>query len=355
VRTPPRPARRPRKPAEPNLVDQHPFERPARGSTYNRYDFEEEWREVNRSIDGLGILGSEEGEALKSDAVELLMRKLNRNSRREWQGFVKELRDLTVTGDPRREYGWLTTSPYYAPGQHEASLISNLIGNWAGTSADKQALAIALQQAAIKEFKLKGVAQWWGKEAGQLAKQSWGSNRKLERGLRAFLRAMYDATQDQLRAAGVEHVWAFRGIKFKSAKKGLTWTRKSKRLYGQGRGERRVALTEGQRTTVKQQPLSSWANDAQVGEMFASGLTGESGANYRAVMATKIPRERIMGMPGSGFGCSEEHELIVLGGGSDEVVATTWWAETRSIGAVSSPEMSTILEDIAEALKETVS
>lgn len=66
-------------------------------------------------------------------------------------------------------------------------------------------------------------------------------------------------------------------------------------------------------TRVKLNPASSFAWEAVNAELFASG-------DKRAMMAMRVPRERILSLPYTGMGCLHEAEAVVVGGEVEAVV-----------------------------------
>jgi len=108
----------------------------------------------------------------------------------------------------------------------------------------------------------------------------------------AFLRAMYEETQELLREEGIDYVVAYRGATVPK--------------------ELGPELTEGSATPVKLNAMSSWSLSEQIAEQFAvmDKAADELGVVYEAL----IPRERIIATPFTGFGCLREYELVVLGG-----------------------------------------
>jgi len=103
---------------------------------------------------------------------------------------------------------------------------------------------------------------------------------------RKVIRAVYNRTQKRLKALGIEHVTLARGT-----------------TVPRVTGERRVNLSAA----------TSWTSDPGVARSFAE----IGGTPFEAT----IPRERVLSMYATGWGCRKEKEWIILGGGEATVYA----------------------------------
>lgn len=174
--------------------------------------------------------------------------------------------------------------------------VAVLIDQWAATSADDAMVALALQRAAEEEFGLKPWAAFRRRRAWKQAEDFYT---RYAGGLRAFLRAMYDWTQEYFRARGITRVWAWRGM-------GL-----ARGQYRQLRGFGKIA--------TKLQPMSSFSAEYDVSRLFASGR------GRGMMIGAEIPVERIIATARTGFGCLNEAEVVVLSGPGE---AWAWAAPT---------------------------
>lgn len=175
--------------------------------------------------------------------------------------------------------------------------VDRLVRQWASTSGDSSAPAIATQLAARAEFDLMKSALWWGAHAPQVLAEAQRLLAANETFLRTALRAMYDWTQEEFAARGITEVSLVRGQSFSGTGVAIG-----------ARGEKTVA-------EVLLQPMSSFSTEAGKAGQFASGMSP-------GVIRTTIPVERIIGSCRTGFGCLNEHEFVVLS--SDGEVEITW-------------------------------
>lgn len=172
---------------------------------------------------------------------------------------------------------------------------STLIHSWAGTSNDHNPRALAIQEAAVQEFGLKGTAPWMSSPAS-VQENTKKAMAKHGHVYRKFLRAQYKLTQADFKARGITSVNVHRGMAWGAASRVPQWARGTK---------------SGQ--TVKTpplRPLSSWSVDPNIASTFAS-ITGQ----YNVVLASTVPASAVLSWPRSGFGCLDEYELVVLAGG----------------------------------------
>ncbi len=197
-------------------------------------------------------------------------------------------------------------------------VVDHLIRTWATTSADRHFVAIAMQLAAEKEFGLKDCSHPWARLASEnvmeMAQTLFKAN---EAGLRKFLRAQYEITQEWLRKRGIKEVYAVRGMSFERA---------PAELSGEGLRLGKVQL----------QPMSSFSFDFET----AKGFSGYGEAQKTLIMV-KIPRERILATSRTGYGCLVESEIVVLGGRGS---CYAWGTKER-------PYITVTAEEVAEAIK----
>lgn len=105
-----------------------------------------------------------------------------------------------------------------------------------------------------------------------------------------LLRTMYDHTQEQLAAAGLQgHVTLYRGVK---------WL------------ERDVDKLDPNSTiSITGNAIESWSFSPEAAERFAKPRGNKAGV----VLAMDIPIKAILGTAKTGFGCLTEAEFVVLG------------------------------------------
>ena len=178
-----------------------------------------------------------------------------------------------------------------------------LVHQWAATSMDTHPQSVALQLAAAEEFGLHDTA-----ELSHVDRAAMENGRALlnqtgvRPGYKAFLQAMYDNTQDWLEAQGVDEVQVYRGIELPS----LADREVSEHIQA------RTTYSE-ERRDVSLQPMSSFATDPESASDFMSSYHG-------AMLAMRVPKERVLSLCITGFGCRSEDEVVVLGGPGEAVV-----------------------------------
>jgi hypothetical protein len=183
-------------------------------------------------------------------------------------------------------------------------IMSSMIETWAGTSADTDVISLALQHAAVDEFGLSAQAlDIFGRRDQKYVQWAEDFYRSQAPALRAFLRAMYDSTQERFKAAGIDHVTIYRGIQDNEIQAD------------------RVGIAE-----YEQQPMSSFSTSYDVARRF-SGTPGE-------VVAVNVPVTRIVGTSRTGFGSLSEREMVVLGrtenAAREEVAAAQFWSSANN-------------------------
>lgn len=181
-----------------------------------------------------------------------------------------------------------------------------LVHNWAVTSCDGNPLAIKLQEAAIKEFGLQDYENTW---EGRIIYDNSSINKYWDRldqnqaGLRVFLRAMYDNTQEYFKKKGITEVTLYRGFSYD--KSGLT---------DQSGFPATLPDTSSPRwkkpisAEARLQPMSSFSTSPRI----ASGFSGDRGESV-TIKLDKVPVKDIIGTALTGFGCLGEQEMVVLG------------------------------------------
>lgn len=176
--------------------------------------------------------------------------------------------------------------------------VSSLIRQWASTSNGDAPLSLALQQLIDENFNLKKASPWnftgttEEKEKLNLKVQDIiDKHRKI---LTNFLVRQYSTTQENLRKLGITDVRLYRG-------------------FGAYYGIMNSLGTDEADTSISMRPLTSFATDKTSADMFMADGKYEEGFGSGRITAT-VPASRIFSMPGSGFGCLEENEVVILGG-----------------------------------------
>jgi hypothetical protein len=195
-----------------------------------------------------------------------------------------------------------------------ASRVNRLIASWAETSNGTSVTAHALQESARKVFGL-------GEEhtAGWYEQLPDGFDRDLSNELKwhgplyeAFLTAMWEQTQEWFAQRGITHLTAYRGMLLPAGP------------------EDPPDLPRAM--PMRLRPMSAFTFTEEIAEEFVMDYAFDSLIERRStyeqvMMRGRVPVERIIGSPLTGFGCLVEDELVVLAGPGDwevEVVGTTW-------------------------------
>ncbi|MFJ6380119.1 hypothetical protein ACIQI7_08975 [Kitasatospora sp. NPDC092039] len=177
-----------------------------------------------------------------------------------------------------------------------AEAVSHHVAGWAATSNDHDPDALALQESARQAFHLADTMGWEYGDAGLDADtaQALADDGPV---LRAFLTAMWENTQAHFADLGVTHVTVHRG-------------------FTGGYDATRVSGIDGQGTVtdLPLRPLSSFTTEEHVATDFATH-GGEVPDGY--TMSGDVPVTRILAVPGTGIGCLDESEIVVLAGPGD--------------------------------------
>jgi len=172
--------------------------------------------------------------------------------------------------------------------------VDDLVARWAKTSNDTDLTAHALQDAAEAEFGLHGTAPWTDpKPESVLDEDSM-------KGIRLFLRAQYEITQERLKAAGIDTLTLYRGMT----------------VVPDG-------LEHGKSAEISTRPLNAFSASKQVAFDFSKGKMTQSIAGPKGkgiVISGKVPAERVLSLATTGIGCLSEQEVVVLGGTDEWMV-----------------------------------
>ena len=175
-----------------------------------------------------------------------------------------------------------------------------LISTWASSSGDSNSLSCAMQIAcqdafalpedAITKQQLHSITSENTDKLMHTAASSLGLSTKtaeeakvVRQGLQEFVQGQYENTQKMFKDMGQTHVMVARGMKNKPGPERFT----------------------AKPTNVKLQPASSFSANYNTASSFA-GLHG-------TVYLCKIPVSQVLGTYLTGFGCTSEHEVVVLG------------------------------------------
>lgn len=183
-----------------------------------------------------------------------------------------------------------------------AGTVRRLVTAWAQSSGDGNPLSCALQLAVQRAFSIpdehlekkalhsikpndpqgeslhKNAATHLG-----ISLQTPEELGALKNALQDFIVAQYETTQELLKENGFDHVYVARGM----------------------RNLPKADHQSSEAVNLKLQPASSFSTNLQV----AGGFSNAAGA----IFLTKVPVSQVLGTYVSGFGCTEEHEVVVIG------------------------------------------
>lgn len=220
----------------------------------------------------------------------------------ENDGWTKE--DVEKSLDEFREKAPSSQFALYGTPEAEEivrnAAVSSLIGSWATSSNDNNVASLAMQEIAGKEFDMNGHHGWAGSsdQTNRDVESYLKDNRET---LSAFLHAQYDATQEFLQKRNIETLTVYRGMRNIPMDE--------------------VEKLDGSEVSADFRPLTSWSLEPET----ASGFAGaENGVMMREVVDAKS----VFSLPETGFGCLNEHEVVMLGGTRTvEAIGTTKYRE----------------------------
>jgi hypothetical protein len=191
---------------------------------------------------------------------------------------------------------------------------SDLVAQWASSSNDGHPMSLAIQDAAFKEFDIDRPAGW--RVSDELKDQIAEITNNHEKLLRAFLRAQYEATQEYFQKKGISKVTLYRGVKDFNA---------------HDMTESTFPTSNGFTASIKLRPLSSWSTSEGVAIGFARNEDGQ-------VFRKEYDVKDIIAFPGTGVGCYDEREMVVLGGVTDSVDVADYNPQNTPSVVYNSPE-----------------
>lgn len=142
----------------------------------------------------------------------------------------------------------------------------------------------------------------------QSIKGKYSSN---EEATHAILDSMYNWTQEELKSAGVDNIFVFRGVKLSPERAeqnglGLVDEFGTFRFYN---------YVEGSTIDLTENAIESWSVRRDVGEDFTE-THGEERPSM--LLSMSVPRNKVLATCRTGFGCLEEWECIIINGPEDE-------------------------------------
>ncbi len=219
---------------------------------------------------------------------------------------------------------------------------ASVISTWAGSSGDSNPRSVSAQFAVANKFGLKA-ATFGGveKESFEKGKALYARHKEV---LDDVVNAMYDSTQEKLKELGIKEVALYRGMtltKATIAKASTYGTGEvAKQVFEVELNDRRFAVDDMDFTT---NPASSYTLSPRIASEFSATIGDDS---MRGVaIAEIVPAEHILGMPGAGYGCLQESELVVVGHSGRERKTVVWEKRPQDDGIAEDGSFKNVDDD----------
>lgn len=213
------------------------------------------------------------------------------------------------------------------------SLVSSLIGCWAGSSGGNNPTSNSAQLAALEVFgmnpddvafdALSVYKNHGAEETHALGAKHMGIDvstpeklHSYKEGMKDFLLAQYHNTQDKFKEMGIKDVYLIRG------------------MHGLNDGG------EAKHTKIKLQPMSSFSTNHGTALSFSGG---------DSVFAVKVPVSQVIGSYLTGYGCTNEHEVVVLNDPNTHAFRVV----ANSLGATKEAMINTIKKNFGSSMSKS--
>lgn len=221
------------------------------------------------------------------------------------------------------------------------SLVASLISAWAGSSGDHQPVSVANQLSIRDAFdmphesvatdalhlivKSKASEQdVYNQAAAHLGLKHDTEEQRatLRAGLRDFALAQYHETQEHFKQLGIKDVYVARGMKLQPGDK-------------------------AEHGKLRLQPASSFSANYDTAQGFSAGLS---------TFLVKVPASQVLSTYVTGFGCTNEHEVVVLAHPDTEAIkvkaqGSLGQARTKIVKDLSAPSAAAVALEQYEKAK----
>lgn len=171
---------------------------------------------------------------------------------------------------------------------------AGMVAQWANSSGDSEAASISMQLLASELLGVDAATSHFPQEELVAAREIL-QDRDMKTVMSAVLKAQYENTQSWLASQGVEEVFVVRGMRLRQDESpGLT-----------GRSQLTSTNVE---TEIDLQPLSSFSVDMPTAAGFGDHI-----------VVGVIPAKNVFSLPGKGFGCQSEYEVVLVGAPDNEL------------------------------------
>jgi hypothetical protein len=178
--------------------------------------------------------------------------------------------------------------------------VSTLIQNWAQSSNDDNPLSLFIQERVEKIFNLDKAYPWENSDETEEDINALRNSPEISSLIDLFIESQYKNTQETLKNLEVDSVYVYRGQVLEEGSLGLG------------------KVTKEIDKEIQMRPLSSWTFNlptaAQFRDVYSSVDVDRENIAVDMLLSKKIPASRVFALPGSGVGCIEEYEAVVLGG-----------------------------------------
>lgn len=163
-----------------------------------------------------------------------------------------------------------------------------IVHQWAETSNDNSKDSFRIQLAISEEFKAplsdwqkQRIEELGGEKAVRMYRHNKNANFESSLlSVRHGVRGMYNRTQEEFKQKGIKEVTVYRGI-----------------------GSSANSLPHGKTARIVGNAAESWSFDPQTARSFGSG---------GRIFKMKVPVSRVLSTFRTGFGCANEHEVLIL-------------------------------------------
>jgi hypothetical protein len=203
-------------------------------------------------------------------------------------GIVAKMADHPDMSKMETAWPWFSEDSMY-------EMVTRLIHTWAETSGDTDDLAVAIQLAANQVFNLEGTeTKHWPKGTVFSAQNKLDNTGSF---LQDFIRAQHEITQDWLASNYPDtHITVYRGAYLPPEHMSPEFE-----------------YVEGEVGEISLQPISSFSVDYNVASNFASHGEAWMDEGTATISAIRVPVDRVLSLPTTGFGCLIEGEVTILG------------------------------------------
>lgn len=232
------------------------------------------------------VIGTEQ----RGGHVEVMERRRGDFTPKQATNYVAMMKDTNPTRLAELAKAMVTQDIAVRTGLPTAT-VGEFMQGWSESSSESER-SLAMQAAAREMFNTPISSTGYDVVAGA----EWLKDPKYSEyaaGASDVVKAMYDSTQADLKAAGIKELTVSRGIALEDP-------------IGGG-------VTSGRSAPVDyaSNPMSSWSTDPKLARGFAREASQDFPLAY--VLTSRVPAKDVLALPSTGVGCWEEQEVVLLG------------------------------------------